>query len=490
MNHVNFTQPGNGNWVTPFVIHPTDPLTLYVGNDNGVRKTTNGMQSWTTISDFTVTVRQMAISESNPDYIFASYGNTIKRTKDGGESWSDVSNGLPSNAISYIAIHPSNPELIAVSLSGYTEGKKLYISEDAGDIWTNHSLNLPNLPANCVTFYDDPAASLYVGMDVGVYYIDNTLDQYETFWEGMPNVIVTELEINYQINKIRAGTYGRGLWESGIHMVEPVADFVAEDTLIPIGHYVNFHSLASGPPTTYEWTFEGGTPSTSDEKDPSNIVYENEGTYDVSLTVTNDLGSHTITKEDYITSSSTLMPEVDFKAAANAVCFGEKISLKDLTEYFPISWEWEITPGTFTFVDGTDAFSQNPVIELSDFGYYSVTLTASNTNGVGSATKTDFLNVGGYALPFEEDYETIVLDEAWTIENPDDNETWELAEVGGNEPGTMAARINFREILAFGQTDNMISPPLDLSGFTEAFLEFDHAYAKYHETATDSLGLW
>jgi len=112
-------------------------------------------------------------------------------------------------------------------------------------------------------------------------------------------------EINYQINKIRAATYGRGLWESDVYAVQPISEFVAEYTLIPTGHFVNFTSLALGPPTTYEWTFEGGTPSTSSEKNPANIVYENEGVFDVTLTVTNDLGSSTITKEDYITSSTT-----------------------------------------------------------------------------------------------------------------------------------------------------------------------------------------
>ena len=233
MNNVNINQPGSGPWVTSFVIHPNEPATIFVGNNSGVRKTTNGMQSWTTISDFSATVEQLAISESNPNYIYASYGNKIKRTKDGGESWFDVSSGLPSNAITYIAVHPSDPEMIAVSLSGYTAGQKLYISENAGDSWTNHSLNLPNIPANCVAFYNDPLNSFYVGMDVGVYYIDNSLDQYETFWEGLPNVIVSELEINYQVQKIRAATYGRGLWESDVHMVEPVSDFEADNTLIP-----------------------------------------------------------------------------------------------------------------------------------------------------------------------------------------------------------------------------------------------------------------
>jgi len=490
MNTVNINQPGSGNWVTPFVIHPDDPNTLFVGNDQGVRKTTNAMQSWTTISDFSTTVRQLAISESNPDVIFASYESTLKRTLDGGANWNTVNSGLPSNSISYIAIHPSNPDLIAVSLSGYDEGEKLYISRDAGDSWTNHSFNLPNIPANCVTFYNDPQEALYVGMDVGVYYIDSTLSQYETFMEGLPNVIVSELEINYINNKIRAGTYGRGLWESDIHMSEPIANFEADHTLIPTGHHVNFVSLSFGPPTIYEWTFEGGTPSTSNEMDPGNIVYSEEGTFDVTLTVTNALGSNTIIKEDYITSSTTLMPDVDFKADVTAICLDDKIEFTDLTQHFPISWEWEITPETFTFVDGTNSNSQNPHVELHEYGNYSVTLTAYNANGPGSETKTDFVNVGGYAIPYEEDFETVVLDEVWTIETPNEKATWELAEVGGNEPGVIAARVNFREIVSFGQVDNLISPPLDLTGFTEAYLDFDHAYATYYASATDSLNIF
>jgi PKD repeat protein len=270
-------------------------------------------------------------------------------------------------------------------------------------------------------------------------------------------------------------------------MAEPVSEFEADHTLIPTWQYVNFISLASGPPTTFEWIFEGGNPATSNEKDPTNIVYENEGAFDVTLTVTNNLGTSTITKEDYIVVSSTILPEIDFKASPNAVCLGEKIALTDLTEYFPNSWEWEITPGTFTFTDGTNANSQNPVIECSEYGNYSVTLTAANSNGESSLTKADFLNIGGYSLPYEENFEAIVLDEAWTIENPNDNETWELVEVGGNSPGNTAARINFREIFAIGQTDNLISQPLDLTEFPEAYLYFEHAYAKYYEEASDSL---
>jgi len=244
-NTVNIAQPGGGSWVTPFVIHPTDPQTLFVANDE-VRKTTNGMGSWSTISSLGLgNLNALALSDSDPDYIYASKQSNIYRTTNGGANWEYISGGLPGQYITYIAVHPDDPELIAVSLSGYNDGEKVYISEDAGDTWLNYSSNLPNLPANCVAFYNDPSNPLYVGMDVGVYYIDDNLDEWESFMTGLPNVIVNELEINYTNQKIRAATYGRGLWEADVHPVVP-QDFVftyavhaGDDEIIEFGETVS-----------------------------------------------------------------------------------------------------------------------------------------------------------------------------------------------------------------------------------------------------------
>lgn len=89
---VSISQPGGGNWVTSFVIHPTDPAILFVGNSE-VRKTTDGMNSWTTISNFNIgDLNNLAIAESNGDYLYASKGSKIYRTKNGGNSWASISN--------------------------------------------------------------------------------------------------------------------------------------------------------------------------------------------------------------------------------------------------------------------------------------------------------------------------------------------------------------------------------------------------------------
>lgn len=84
----------------------------------------------------------------------------------------------------------------------------------------------------------------------------------------------------------------------------PVADFSADDVSVGIGQTVNFSDLSTNNPTSWSWTFTGGNPSSSTEKDPS-VVWNASGTYDVSLTVTNAYGQDSESKTGYITVTNT-----------------------------------------------------------------------------------------------------------------------------------------------------------------------------------------
>ncbi len=80
----------------------------------------------------------------------------------------------------------------------------------------------------------------------------------------------------------------------------PVADFAASQTgNICIGSTVAFTDSSSENPTSWLWSFPGGTPNSSTAQNP-NVTYSNLGTYNVSLTVTNDMGSNSVTKNDLI----------------------------------------------------------------------------------------------------------------------------------------------------------------------------------------------
>ena len=82
----------------------------------------------------------------------------------------------------------------------------------------------------------------------------------------------------------------------------PVANFTAVETSICIETSADFIDQSTGA-FTWLWTFEGGDPATSTEQFPAGIVYAEQGSFDVSLEVTNPAGSDLISKPDFITVS-------------------------------------------------------------------------------------------------------------------------------------------------------------------------------------------
>jgi photosystem II stability/assembly factor-like uncharacterized protein len=215
------TLPG-GSWTAPFLMHPTNPQILYFGGSD-VSKSIDGGATWNNISNGQTGgawLISMAVAKSNPNYIYAAHYYDIYRTTNGGTTWSNVTGTLPvfANAISYIAVSGSDPDKVWVTLSGYNAGQKVYRSVNGGATWTNISGSLPNVPFNCIE-YDNTSLNdaVYAGSDVGVYYMDNITGNWTYFNTGLPHVIIDELEIHYGTGKIRAATYGRGMWESPLY---------------------------------------------------------------------------------------------------------------------------------------------------------------------------------------------------------------------------------------------------------------------------------
>ncbi len=81
-----------------------------------------------------------------------------------------------------------------------------------------------------------------------------------------------------------------------------LADFYASTTITGAGSSIDFSDDSWGSDIiSWEWTFEGGTPSTSSDENPIGIIYENPGEFDVTLTVSNTNGeSDTKYQENYI----------------------------------------------------------------------------------------------------------------------------------------------------------------------------------------------
>jgi photosystem II stability/assembly factor-like uncharacterized protein len=211
--------PSNGAWVTPFCQSRTVANTIYAATDK-VYKSTNQGTTWAAISGALGGVGAFTILKThpNPEYLIAGDENYLYRTTNDGTTWTNITGTLPvaGNYLTDATMSDNDPQVIWATFSGYNAGQKVYKTTNGGSTWTNISGTLPNLPANCVTYENKAGNPIYVGMDAGVYYIKDGMADFVPFKVGLPNVIIDELEIQYGSKKIRAATYGRGLWETAL----------------------------------------------------------------------------------------------------------------------------------------------------------------------------------------------------------------------------------------------------------------------------------
>ncbi|MFL5762761.1 MAG: VPS10 domain-containing protein [Bacteroidia bacterium] len=324
----NITEPGV--WVTPWCQDPVTPSTLYAGFQN-VWKSTNRGNSWTPISSFTSSgLEILEVSKSNPLCIYAGTNASIWKTTNGGVSWTTVTFPLAGgDALTSLEISETDPNMIWITRSGYTAANKVYKSIDGGANWTNLSGSLPNIPVNCIVSQTGTNDGIYIGTDLGVYYLDNDLTSWMPFSNGLPNVTVDELEIHYGTNKLRAATFGRGLWETSIHdpsSPKPYANFTGDTLSGCPGFNVQYSDSTTNAPTSWLWRFPGGTPATSTLQNPV-VTYNTPGLYhNVTLVVTNSFGTDSITKYSYIAVSPALQPVVSLNKN-DTICAGQSVVL-------------------------------------------------------------------------------------------------------------------------------------------------------------------
>ena len=145
---------------------------------------------------------------------------------------------------------------------------------------------------------------------------------------------------------------------------------------------VNFTDESTGNPTSWLWTFGDG--NTSDEENPVH-QYDEAGEYDVSLTVSNDAGSNTETKVDYITVSWIPM-DANFEANPDMGTAPLEVQFTDLSTGNPTAWLWNLG-------DGGSSDLQNPEYTYLTPGTYTVSLTVFGPGGQDTQVMEDLIFV-------------------------------------------------------------------------------------------------
>jgi photosystem II stability/assembly factor-like uncharacterized protein len=212
-------------WVSPLVMDPSTPSTLYFGTYR-VYQTTDGANFWAAISpDLTRggTIRTIAVAptDSNTVYV-ASDDNRVSVTANAGAktgaTWADISTGLPLfNPITRITVDTVNPMTAYLAFGGFSGSLNpslhVFKSMNGGWSWTDISGNLPDIPVSKVVVDPDRHDVLYIATDIGVFSSPNGGVNWHPLVRGLPRVVVTDLVLHRPSRTLRATTHGRSAWD-------------------------------------------------------------------------------------------------------------------------------------------------------------------------------------------------------------------------------------------------------------------------------------
>lgn len=282
------------------------PNLAFSGEQNIWRTTTlnNASPSWTQISSFNQTVKAINSSPADSALLYVITSNSRIYRSDNALAASPTFTNYPTpvatNLFASIAAIKTNTNVVYISC-----GSKVYRSTDKGATWTNVSSNLPAV--NIIKIYHDEFSAneaMYVCTAKAVYYKDAGMTNWTNISYNLPTVAdITDFMIynpGTAASLLRVSYYGRGVWELPINTsLPPSPSFAANTTTICAGQSVIFSDLSFGSPTSWSWSFPGGSPSTSSVQNPT-VTYASSGNYNVTLTVSNSNGSNSATNTSYI----------------------------------------------------------------------------------------------------------------------------------------------------------------------------------------------
>lgn len=195
------------------------------------------------VDDQNIIAAKDVYSPEDPNTVESEYCRNLWQTRDGGTSWDEIYCDMPSGAdwlpIEAITTPPNNPNKMWISFSGFrstgfneTDGafrvvKGEYIDDEW--VWEDYSDGLSYVPVHDIIYQKGTNDGLYAATEIGVFYRDATMEEWKCYSNNLPTCMVTDLEINYCTQELRAGTYGRGLRASPLAWTSTVDQVISQN---------------------------------------------------------------------------------------------------------------------------------------------------------------------------------------------------------------------------------------------------------------------
>jgi hypothetical protein len=270
------TGEADGNWVVPLAINSVG--NVFAGFTKLFRLSGSAWIQQSTEAIGTGNIDLIEVDPSNDNIIYVVNGTQLYKSTDSGITFTLIYTG---SAISSICVHSSDSNIIYITTSG-TSGQAMK-SIDGGTTFTNIAAGLPAIGKFCIKHQANSSNNpLFVGTNLGVYYKDDSMATWTAFDTNLPNVKVTDLEINYIDNNITASTFGRGVWRSPLPTVLATVEFEQNNFLIYPNPSLDIFNIKIGDirPQSLEVTDVSGKIILSQK------VFDNSGS-DLQINMTN-----------------------------------------------------------------------------------------------------------------------------------------------------------------------------------------------------------
>lgn len=332
--------------------------------DQAVFITSNGGNTWVPATSGVGTNEIMGLAYATQNILYAvGTGSHVFKSTDGGHNW--TTNNTLSAMLFGVDFANAN--------FGVVGGEEvMFATNNGGGSWSSYTTGYENFYATKAF----PDGTAYIGgTDERIWKTTN----FGTSWtidNSGGSSSLYRIRFTANGNGFACGSQGRIL-----KMSPPLeADFTASATTICSGQTVNFYDNSTGSVDSWSWTFEGGTPPTSNLENPV-VTYNTPGTYDVSLTVTAGSNYSTETKTDYIDVYGALAAPNTPSGPAE-VCGSYSYDYSTQPVPYAESYDWEVSPSSAGTMVGDDVVAVF-VASNTWSGTYTIKVRAENDCGNG-----------------------------------------------------------------------------------------------------------
>jgi len=164
--------------------------------------------------------------------------------------------------------------------------------------------------------------------------------------------------------------------EITIHVAEAIVlDFdinTIGSSFAPVA--IELESKTTGA-STYNWTFEGGNPTSSQEQNPTNVIFNSEGIHTVTLEISNGTQSEILTKKIEVLPALTSAFDWEVSDEDNDYQAPIRITTQN-NSVSATSYAWSFENG-----NPTTSTEENPQVVFETSGIHTISLTTTNDKG-------------------------------------------------------------------------------------------------------------